>query len=76
MEQNAVQKAVAIAGGQSSLARMLKVRPQAVQKWCSSGLIPANRVIEVEKAVCGAVNRTELRPDLYPAEQICAFNHG
>lgn len=76
MEQNAIQKAVAIAGGQSSLARKLNIRPQAVQKWCSSGVVPANRVIDVEKAVLGAVSRGELRPDLYPSEVACEAAHG
>lgn len=64
MEQTAIQKAVALAGGQSALARSLMVTPQAVQKMCASGRVPAERVLDIEKLT--GVSRSELRPDLYP----------
>ncbi len=64
MEQTAIQKAVALAGGQSALARSLSVTPQAVQKMCASGRVPAERVLDIEKLT--GVSRSELRPDLYP----------
>lgn len=57
-------KAAKAAGGQSALARLLKVTPQAVQKMCASGRVPAERVLEIEKAT--GVSRHELRPDIYP----------
>jgi DNA-binding transcriptional regulator YdaS (Cro superfamily) len=37
---------------------------------CSSGRVPAKRVIAVERI--SGVSRRELRPDLYPAEQAAA----
>lgn len=64
MEELAIHRAVQAAGGQSALARALKVTPQAVQKMCASGRVPAERVLEIEKAT--GVPRHELRPDLYP----------
>lgn len=72
MEQqpNAPTRASISTGGQSALARALKVTPQAVQRWCSTGKIPAERVLEVEQA--SGVSRHELRPDLYPAEAVTA----
>nr|WP_314877294.1 YdaS family helix-turn-helix protein [uncultured Pseudomonas sp.] len=57
-------RAAKAAGGQSALARILKVTPQAVQKMCASGRVPAERVLEIEKAT--GVSRHELRPDIYP----------
>ncbi|MBC2655532.1 helix-turn-helix domain-containing protein [Pseudomonas sp. MSSRFD41] len=66
MKELAIHRAVKAAGGQSALARILKVTPQAVQKMCASGRVPAERAIEIEKAT--GVSRHELRPDLYPSE--------
>ncbi|MGR4042875.1 Cro/CI family transcriptional regulator [Pseudomonas sp. 910_21] len=64
MTETAIQKAATAAGGQSALARSLKVTPQAVQKMCASGRVPAERVLAIERLT--GVLRTELRPDLYP----------
>jgi DNA-binding transcriptional regulator YdaS (Cro superfamily) len=49
---------------QSELARRLGIRPQSVQQWVESKRIPAERVVEVERAT--GVSRKKLRPDLYP----------
>lgn len=70
MEALPICKAAKAAGGQSALARLLKVTPQAVQKMCASGRVPAERVLEIEKAT--GVSRHELRPDLYPTESLSA----
>lgn len=69
MEQkpNGPTLAAAAAGGQSSLARKLACTPQAVQRWCATGKIPAERVIDVE--VASGISRHVLRPDIYPAEE-------
>jgi DNA-binding transcriptional regulator YdaS (Cro superfamily) len=64
MDQNAISRAAFIAGGQSALARSIGCTPQAVQVWCSSGRVPAERVLVIEKLT--KVSRHELRPDLYP----------
>ena len=64
MEELPICKAAKAAGGQSALARLLKVTPQAVQKMCASGRVPAERVLEIEKVT--GVSRHELRPDIYP----------
>lgn len=65
----AIQRAAIAVGGQSSLARKLGVKPQAVQRWCSTCTVPANRVLDIERATECAVSRHELRPDLYPIDQ-------
>lgn len=65
MDSNPIQKAAAIVGSQSALARILQVTPQAVQHWCAKGFVPAERVVEIERATSGKVTRQELRPDLY-----------
>lgn len=65
----AIKKAVSRVGGQAELARIIGVTAQAVQQWVRFGRIPAERVLEVERATNGAVTRYELRPDLYPKEK-------
>ncbi|SEC00799.1 DNA-binding transcriptional regulator YdaS, prophage-encoded, Cro superfamily [Pseudomonas mohnii] len=70
IEDLPICRAAKAAGGQSALARLLKVTPQAVQKMCASGRVPAERVLEIEKAT--GVSRHELRPDLYPTESLSA----
>jgi len=64
MSDNAPTRAAKAVGGQSKLARLLNIKPQAVQHWCSTGKIPAERVLPVETAT--GISRHELRPDLYP----------
>ncbi|MQA53708.1 transcriptional regulator [Pseudomonas piscis] len=65
MTQTAIKKAASAAGSQSALARHLKVTPQAVQKMCATGRVPAERVLDIERLT--GVHRSELRPDLYPS---------
>ena len=61
----ALQRAIKAAGGRRALAEACGVKYQAVQKW-ERGTIPAERVLQVEKAT--SIHRTRLRPDLYPKE--------
>lgn len=65
MKKSAIQRAADAVGGQSALARLLSCTPQAVQKMCATGRVPAERVLKIEKET--GVSRHELRPDLYPA---------
>ena len=60
----ALLHAVAQAGGQTALARKLKVKPQAVHQWVTAGRVPPLRALAVEAAT--GVSRKALRPDLYP----------
>ena len=84
MTNKALEKAVALAGGQSALAEELKslypesresLRQGHIWKWInrSKSLVPpAEYVLDIEKIVDGAVTRHELRPDLYPLEESAA----
>lgn len=67
--EKAIEKAVRVVGGQSALARALRITPQAVQQWCATGIVPAKRVLNIERATDGKVTRHELRPDIYPIER-------
>ncbi|MEW5709803.1 MAG: Cro/CI family transcriptional regulator [Pseudomonadota bacterium] len=58
-----VQRAIKIAGGQSALARALKISPQAVQQWAATNRVPASRVLEIERLT--GVSRHALRPDIF-----------
>lgn len=57
-------------GGQTSLAAKLCLPPTTVASWKSRGSIPAERVIEIERAT--GMPRSKLRPDLYPNETAVA----
>lgn len=51
----------AIGGNMATLAKKIKLTPQAVGQWND---IPPNRVVAVERVT--KVPREKLRPDLYP----------
>lgn len=54
---------------QSDLARALGITPGMVWQWKTRlRRIPAERVLQIERATGGKVTRHELRPDLYPIE--------
>lgn len=67
MKKSAVEMAAEKAGGQSALARLLGCTPQAVQRMCATGRVPAERVLAIEEVT--GVSRHRLRPDLYPTEK-------
>lgn len=50
----------------SQLAKLCNVTYEAVRKWREFNRLPAERVLEVERAT--GISRHELRPDLYPRE--------
>lgn len=62
-----IEKAIAVMGNQSALARALGVSPQAVNQWLKSK-VPAERVLDIEAATSGQVTRHDLRPDIYPLD--------
>ena len=59
---DAVQRAADAVGGQSALARLIRVKPQSVQLWCATGRPPIERMLQIEAAT--GVPWQELRPDL------------
>jgi DNA-binding transcriptional regulator YdaS (Cro superfamily) len=60
----ALNKAIAIAGTQSSLASALGVVPQVVHNWLVRGNVPADHCPAIERATKGAVRCEDLRPDV------------
>ena len=63
---NALNKACALAESKARLARKIEIKPQALQQWLASGIVPADRVLSVARAVEYQVTPHDLRPDLYP----------
>ena len=70
----ALERAIEAVGSLTELAKRLEVSPQVIVNWRNRG-IPAERVLEVEKATLDdstgepRVTRYDLRPDLYPPEE-------
>lgn len=66
----ALLKAIDIVGGQAALARFCGVSQPSVNKWLhKSRYVPAERVLDIERATKGKVTRYQLRPDIYPPEE-------
>lgn len=67
-----IERAVKAVGGQARLAAKVGVSINAVSLWVRGARrgkpIPAERVLQIERATGGAVTRHELRPDIYPVE--------
>lgn len=66
--ENAIQKAVRLAGGQTALADLIgrPVRQGHVWKWLRNGYVPAEQVLAVVRALDGRMTPHEIRPDIYP----------
>jgi DNA-binding transcriptional regulator YdaS (Cro superfamily) len=67
-QKTSIETAIFKAGGQTALSKIVLVSPQAVNQWAARNTIPSDKVIAVEKA--SGISRTELRPDLYPPENL------
>lgn len=70
MSIEALEKAVAIAGGQTALAKLIGRDQGTIWAWLNTTKrVPAEEVLPIEKATNGQITRYQLRPDLYPKEQ-------
>lgn len=61
-----LEQAIEAAGGAAELGRYLGITSQAISQWTR---VPADRVIQVERATGGRFTRYDLRPDLYPRDE-------
>lgn len=67
LRKKALQKAIDLAGSQSELARLLRVRQSTVWTWLNvTKDVPAEVCAKVEFVTGGRVTRGDLRPDLWP----------
>lgn len=69
---SALTTAIEASGGPAALARFITQNygPITAQAVCDWKRCPATRVLQVEAATKGKVTRFQLRPDLYPPEQL------
>lgn len=79
MDTKPLERAVECAGGQTALARSLttltsrKITQSHIWNWLHRDRrVPAEYVIPIERAVEGKVSRHEMRPDIYPADDLVA----
>lgn len=69
--QDALARAIECIGGQAALARCLGKKQAHVWGWLfRSGRVPATMAIPIEKATGGKITRHDLRPDIYPREDV------
>lgn len=66
----ALEIAIEKAGGQTALARKIGKTQGHICKWLERKKVPANMAIPIEQAT--GVSRHDLRPDIYPKEQVAA----
>lgn len=69
---SALAKAIQICGSQAALATKIGATQQRVSLWLKKPKcgVPAEYVLPIERATRSAVTRFELRPDLYPVDDI------
>ena len=65
MLESGIQKAVRLAGNQSALGRLLKMTPQAIQRWVAQGRPSAKGCARVESCLHGQVTKAELYPAMF-----------
>lgn len=72
MANEALHRAIKIAGGQKPLAGAIGTSQSQVWYWLTRAKrgVPAEFVIPIEEATGRAVTRHELRPDLYPVSEV------
>jgi DNA-binding transcriptional regulator YdaS (Cro superfamily) len=59
---NAINKAIKLAGSQSALARVVGISPQAIGLQIRAGCIHPKHCLTIEKAFPGEISRYELNP--------------
>lgn len=70
-KERPIDEVVRLAGGQAELARRCNTSQPRIWQCINRNLrIPADLVIPFERAVDGRVTRFQLRPDLYPRDEI------
>ena len=63
---SAIQKAVDAVGSQAALAKAIGISPAVVWQWLKGRRpVAAQHCIPIETATAGAVNRYDLRPDVF-----------
>lgn len=63
MKHTPLEKAFAIVGNRSALARAIGITPWAVSKW-DVNKPPIERCLDIERATGGQVTAEQLRPDV------------
>ena len=66
-DMTAIDEAIAIAGSQKKLGKMIGVSQQRISCWKRKGFPAPEFVIPIEKFT--GIHRGNLRPDLYPKEK-------
>ena len=65
--EQAAKDAVKALGGARKVAERFGLSVQAVHKWHK---VPAQRVLDVERALAGTITRYEMRPDIFEESDI------
>lgn len=60
-----IQAAIAKAGSQAELARLLKTTPQTVNSWLARERVPLGRAVQIEQVL--GVPKELTRPDVFGA---------
>lgn len=66
--ENAIKKAIKLAGSKTNLARVVGISPQALGAQIRNGKILPDACIAIEKGFPGEISRYELDPDHFGVE--------
>ena len=67
-----IEAAIVIAGSEQKLGRAAGYTQNAIWHAKSKGRVSAEMAVGIDRATNGAVSRSRLRPDLFPAQATAA----
>jgi len=67
--ETGIERVVRLAGSQTALARILRVTPQAVQKWVAQGFVTSEHCRTIESHYPNEVTRYDLNPSVFGSRE-------
>jgi DNA-binding transcriptional regulator YdaS (Cro superfamily) len=67
--ETGIERVVRLAGSQTALARILRVTPQAVQKWVAQGFVTSEHCRTIESHYPNDITRYDLNPSVFGSRE-------
>ncbi len=69
ISETGIERVVRLAGSQTALARILRVTPQAVQKWVAQGFVTSEHCRTIESHYPNDITRYDLNPSVFGSRE-------